>query len=100
MKAPKCRLCGHEHWSHEAHVFKESGSGEPRKAEKAKVDPIRDVGPPIESGARQNEAHSGQVGKRSDSGKGFDRREYQRQYMKWVRAGRKGKFVYENLQEL
>ena len=21
MKAPKCRLCEHDHWSHEPHVF-------------------------------------------------------------------------------
>lgn len=24
MRPPKCRLCGHEHWNNESHVFKDA----------------------------------------------------------------------------
>ena len=81
MKPSKCKICGHEHWNHEPHVFKDSGSREagqvsdrkPQKEKTTEVE-VRDI--------HKGEAAVGDK-KIQTEGK-FDRNAYQRDYMrKW-----------------
>ena len=81
MKPPKCRLCGHHHWNHEPHVFKDSDPGETRKAEK--------------KGAPGKPVSVGVTDKTQNGRKRKDYNAYQRQYMRWVRSGKVGEFKYD-----
>ena len=79
MTPPKCRLCGKEHWSHEPHVFKEASSRESGKAEKEDG---------VDKGSR--DIHDQRlVDSRPHKNEGFDRKAYQREYMRKWRAKRK-----------
>jgi hypothetical protein len=75
MKAPKCRLCGKEHWSHEPHVFEETGSRKPREREAARKEP----GAPVHKAEGLESVVAGTTQNRR---KRADYNAYQRQYMK------------------
>lgn len=37
MKAPKCRVCGYQHWNSEPHVFQEASGGSSKVDKKPKL---------------------------------------------------------------
>ena len=80
MTPPKCRLCGKEHWSNEPHRFE--GAPNARKPRETEEENGVDKGPGyihdqrlVDPGPHKNE--------------GFDRKAYQREYMRKWRARRK-----------
>ena len=46
MDKPECRLCGHKHWSNEAHVFKDSEVGSDEAQGATVGAPSREATPP------------------------------------------------------